>query len=211
MASPRRPRICEARTGTELIRARVATCAARRLALVGATAAGARNVMVEGESGILAIFPPWDRPRYEPSKRRLTRPNGAIATLYSADEPERRAGRNMTPRDATSSAAGAIPSVGHADVRAAIRHRPTGRGHRDAAADQIGPSAARRSDGRGDGWLDLWNRANLAPAFLDQIIRKYEGTRLGRQELEAELLDDVPGDSGPAISSKRRERIMRPR
>jgi phage terminase large subunit-like protein len=53
--------------------------------------------------------------------------------------------------------------------------------------------------------------ANLAPAFLDQIIRKYEGTRLGRQELEAELLDDVPGDTGPAISSKRRERIMRPR
>ena len=45
--------------------------------------------MVEGESGILAISPPWERPRYEPSKRRLTWPNGAIATLFSADEPER--------------------------------------------------------------------------------------------------------------------------
>src|SRR5271157_5015342 len=77
------------RTGAELIRARVATCTARRLALVAPTAADARNVMVEGESGILAISPPWDRPRYEPSKRRLTWPNGAIATLYSADEPER--------------------------------------------------------------------------------------------------------------------------
>ena len=76
------------RTGAELIRARVAASTARRLALVAPTAADARNVMVEGESGILAISPPWDRPLYEPSKRRLTWQNGAIATLYSADEPE---------------------------------------------------------------------------------------------------------------------------
>ena len=74
------------RTGAELVRARVAAWTARRLALVAPTAADARNVMVEGESGILAISPPWDRPRYEPSKRRLTWPNGAIATLYSGDE-----------------------------------------------------------------------------------------------------------------------------
>jgi phage terminase large subunit-like protein len=45
--------------------------------------------MVEGESGLVAIAPPWDRPEYEPSKRRLTWENGAIATTYSADEPER--------------------------------------------------------------------------------------------------------------------------
>ena len=77
------------RTGAELIRARVATCTARRLALVAPTAADARNVMVEGESGILAISPPWDRPRYQPTKRPQKMPNGAIATLYSADEPER--------------------------------------------------------------------------------------------------------------------------
>jgi phage terminase large subunit-like protein len=77
------------RTGAELIRARVAARTARRLALVAPTAADARSVMVEGESGILAISPGWDRPRYEPSKRRLTWPNGAIATFYSADEPER--------------------------------------------------------------------------------------------------------------------------
>ena len=77
------------RTGAEMIRARVAASTARRLGLVAPTAADARNVMVEGESGILTISPPWDRPRYEPSKRRLTWPNGAIATLYSAEEPER--------------------------------------------------------------------------------------------------------------------------
>jgi phage terminase large subunit-like protein len=56
---------------------------------VGPTAADARNVMVEGASGILAISPDRGRPLYEPSKRRLTWPNGAVATTYSADEPER--------------------------------------------------------------------------------------------------------------------------
>ena len=55
----------------------------------GPTAADARNVMVEGASGILAISPDRERPLYEPSKRRLTWPNGAVATTYSADEPER--------------------------------------------------------------------------------------------------------------------------
>jgi len=60
------------RTGAEMIRARVAARMAHRLALVAPTAGDARDVMVEGESGILAISPPWERPRYEPSKRRLT-------------------------------------------------------------------------------------------------------------------------------------------
>ena len=77
------------RTGAELVRARAASGSARRIALVAPTAADARDVMVEGESGILAISPARERPRYEPSKRRLTWPNGAIATLFSADEPER--------------------------------------------------------------------------------------------------------------------------
>jgi phage terminase large subunit-like protein len=61
----------------------------RRIALVAPTAADARDVRVEGESGILAVSPAGKRPTYEPSKRRLTWPNGAIATTYSADEPER--------------------------------------------------------------------------------------------------------------------------
>src|SRR5690606_2935152 len=59
-----------------------------RIALVAETGADARDVMVEGESGILAISPPWFQPRYEPSKRRLTWPNGARATTFSAEEPD---------------------------------------------------------------------------------------------------------------------------
>jgi len=71
------------RTGAELVRARVGAYTARRIALVAPTEADARNVIVEGESGLLAISQPSDRPLYEPSKRRLTWPNGAVATLFS--------------------------------------------------------------------------------------------------------------------------------
>jgi phage terminase large subunit-like protein len=100
------------RTGSELMRARVISGTARRLALIAPTAADARDVMVEGESGILAISPPWERPRYEPSKRRLTWANGATATLFSADEPERFVDRSTTRRGATNSPVGVIPRRG---------------------------------------------------------------------------------------------------
>jgi phage terminase large subunit-like protein len=147
------------RTGAEMIRARVTARTAHRLALVAPTAGDARDVMVEGESGILAISPPWERPRYEPSKRRLTWPNGAIATLFSADEPERLRGPQH--------------DAAWCDELASWRH----------------PDPAVIAT-RGTTYE---NRANLASAFFGQIIRKYQGTRLGRQELEAELLEDVPG------------------
>ena len=77
------------RTLAEWVCGQVASGQASRIALVAATAADARDVLVEGESGILAVAPPWCRPVYEPSKRRLTWPNGAIATTFSAEEPER--------------------------------------------------------------------------------------------------------------------------
>jgi phage terminase large subunit-like protein len=77
------------RTGAEWVRDQVLNHGRRRVALVAPTAADVRDVMVEGESGILALGPDRERPQYEPSKRRLTWPNGAIATTYSADEPER--------------------------------------------------------------------------------------------------------------------------
>ena len=76
------------RTGAEWVIEQVAA-GRRRISLVGATAADVRDVMVEGESGILACSPDWNRPTYEPSKRRLTWPNGAVATTFSADEPQR--------------------------------------------------------------------------------------------------------------------------
>ena len=182
------------RTGAELVRARVAARSARRIALVAPTAADARDVMVEGESGILAISPPWDRPRYEPSKRRLTWPNGAVATLYSADEPERLRGPQHDAAWCDELASWRYPEAWDmlmfglrlgTDPRVVVTTtpRPT-KLIRELLAD---PTVVVT---RGTTYE---NRANLAPDFLEQIVRKYEGTRLGRQELEAEILDDVPG------------------
>ena len=182
------------RTGAEYVRARVEAGAAGRVALVAPTAADARDVMVEGESGILAIAPPWNQPVYEPSKRRVTWPNGAIATLYSADEPERLRGPQHDLAWPDELAAWRYPEtwdmlmfglrLGRKPrVVVTTTPKPT-RIIRELLAS---PTTAVTRGSTYD------NRANLATAFFEQIIRKYEGTRLGRQELYAEVLDDVPG------------------
>src|SRR3954451_5159526 len=75
------------RAGAEFVRAMVKQKKARRIALIGPTALDARSVMVEGDSGRLSTGPPHQRPYYEPSLHRLTWHNGAVATLFSADEP----------------------------------------------------------------------------------------------------------------------------
>jgi phage terminase large subunit-like protein len=76
------------RTGAEWVRTLVETGAAGRIALVAPTAGDCRDIMLEGSSGVLTISPDWNRPLYEPSKRRLTWPNGAQATLFSAEESD---------------------------------------------------------------------------------------------------------------------------
>src|SRR5438128_6247587 len=76
------------RTGAEYIRELVESGRARRIALVAETQGDARRVMVEGDSGLLSIGAPQLRPQWEPSKRLLTWPQGAIAMIYSADEPD---------------------------------------------------------------------------------------------------------------------------
>ncbi len=76
------------RAGAEWVRSLAESGRARRIALVAPSEGDARKVMIEGPSGILSISPPWARPRYEPSKGRLTWPGGSIATAYSADRPD---------------------------------------------------------------------------------------------------------------------------
>jgi phage terminase large subunit-like protein len=76
-------------SAAQWVRAMVEGGGAKNIAIVGATAADVRDVMVEGPSGLLAISPDWNRPTYEISKRRLTWSNGAQATLFSAEEPDR--------------------------------------------------------------------------------------------------------------------------
>jgi phage terminase large subunit-like protein len=182
------------RSGAEFVREQVALAAATRVALVAPTAADARDVMVEGESGILAISPSGERPRYEPSKRRLTWPNGAIATLFSADEPERLRGPQFDLAWCDELAAWRYPAAWDM-LRMGVR---LGTDPRIVATTTPKPvplirTLLKTADCIVSRGSTRENANNLAPAFLGAILAQYEGTRLGRQELEAELLEDVPG------------------
>lgn len=184
----------KSRSGAEWVREEVESGRRRRLALVARTAADVRDVIVEGESGIMAISPPEFRPIYEPSKRRLTWPNGAIATTYSADEPNSLRGPQHDGAWADEIAAWNDPDAWDQlmfglrlgdDPRcvATTTPRPT-KLVRDLIADS--DTAITRGS-------TYDNAANLAPSALAAYRKKYEGTRLGRQELHAEVLLDTPG------------------
>jgi phage terminase large subunit-like protein len=182
------------RAGAEFVRHEIAEGRARRVALIGPTALDVRNVMVEGSSGLLNIGPRRKRPVYEPSKHRLTWRNGAVAETFSADEPDRLRGPQHDLAWCDELAAWRYPAAWDMlllglrlgrDPRVVVTTTP--RPIRLVRALLADPKVA-VTRGR-----TIENRANLAPAFLEQIVRRYEGTRLGRQELDAELLDDVPG------------------
>jgi phage terminase large subunit-like protein len=185
----------KSRTLSEWVNEQAVSRQASRIALVAATAADARDVIVEGESGILATAPSYCRPLYEPSRRRLTWSNGVIATTYSAEEPERLRGPQHDAAICDELGSWKHPEawdmlmfglrLGNPRVVVATTPRPT-----KLIRDLVSRNGRDVVVTRGSTYE---NRANLAPAFLDQIIRKYEGTRLGRQELEAELLEDVEG------------------
>ncbi|AFV22779.1 hypothetical protein Mpsy_0568 [Methanolobus psychrophilus R15] len=184
----------KSRVGAEWVRDRIESGKARRIALVAPTAADARDTMVEGESGILSVCPPWNRPVYEPSKRRLTWPSGAKALLFSAEEPDRLRGPQHDTAWCDEIAAWKYPDrtwdmlqfglrLGD-DPRAAITTTPRPIPLVKALLNDPNTHVTRGST--------YENLSNLAPAFIDVIISRYEGTRLGRQELNAEILDDNP-------------------
>lgn len=182
------------RTGAETVRDLVESGAAKRVAMIAPTAADARDTMVEGESGLLAVCPPWNRPKYFPSKRRVVWPNGARATLFSAEEPER--GRGPQHDLAWGDEPASWPSKELWDnIAMGLRL-----GKRPISVVTGTPKPVPMV-------LDLMkdpktfvtrgstfeNSGNLATSFVDQVRRIYAGTRIGRQELEAEVLEDMPG------------------
>lgn len=165
-----------------------------RGAIVASTAADVRDIMVEGESGILNIAPDRLRPLYEPSKRRLTFPNGTTATLFSADEPNNLRGPQSHWAICDELAKWRYPEAFDmlmlglrlgTDPRVAIATTP-----RPTALIKRLLEDSHCTVTHGSTYE---NRANLAVAFFDQIITQYEGTRLGRQEINAEVLTDTPG------------------
>lgn len=191
------------RSGAEWVREQV-KLGYGRIALIAPTAGDARDVMVEGESGLLAVCwehdrdhngKPTGRPLYEPSKRRLTWANGAMATTYSADEPDRLRGpqhdAGWTDELAAWNYAQEAWDMFMFGLRLGNRPRAmvTTTPRPVPLVRQIlaAPTTVVSHEST------YANRANLAGSFLDKIVTRYEGTRLGRQELLGEILDDIPG------------------
>jgi phage terminase large subunit-like protein len=178
------------RTGAEWVREAVKT--SPHTNLIGPTADDARDIMIEGESGILAACPKRERPVYMPSKRRLNWPNGAKSLIFTADEPERLRGKQhsalwmdeLASWRYTEAFDQAMFGLRLGTPRCCITTTPKpSKIIRDLMAD----SATVLTRGS-----TYQNRANLANAFFASIIKAYEGTRIGRQELNAEVLDDNP-------------------
>ncbi len=195
------------RTAAEWVReeAKYTNTGQRRFALVARTAADVRDVIVEGESGIMNVSPPSEKPLYEPSKRRLTWPNGNTATCFTADEPDSLRGPQFT----------------HAwgDEVAAWRQTPDGAGLTAFENLRIGTrlgqhpkimitttpkrvpllysllKEAEKDPGKVviSKGSTMDNSGNLSSVYLDGILGVYQGTRLAAQELYGEMLSDVEG------------------
>ena len=182
------------RAGAEWVRETAGRFPDAQIALVGATLHEARAIMVEGPSGLLSICPPDDRPLWEPSLRRLTWPNGARATLHSAAEPDALRGAEHShawcdeiakwpdAEAAWDMLAMTLRAGRHPKVVATTTPRPVPLIRR-LKEDQHTVVTCQPTRA---------NRAHLAAEFLDQMAR-YRGTRLGRQELDGELIEELDG------------------
>lgn len=183
------------RTGAETVRWRAERGLSRRIGLIAPTAADARDVMVEGESGLLAVHPPSTRPVYEPSKRRVTWPNGSVATLYSADEPERLRGPQHDWIWGDEPASWRFGQAAFDNAAFGLR---LGGDPRMILTGTPKPAVwlrrlAERATTVTTTGSTYENISHLADEFVADIVDLYEGTRLGRQEIHAEWVDDVEG------------------
>ena len=166
----------------------------RRIALIGETEHETREVMIEGVSGLLAVYPRDERPVWSPSRRRIEFSNGAIAQAFSAEDPESLRGPQFSAAWADELAkwrhAEATFDMLQFGLRLGARPRqvitttprPTALLKRLIAEPT---SAVTHAPTRA-------NAYHLSPAFIDNVVKRYDGTRLGRQELDGEIIDDRP-------------------
>jgi len=188
------------RTGAEWLRDQVcggtplAKGGCGRVAIIAETAKDARDVLVNGDSGLLAVHPKDFRPVYSPSKNTLTWPNGALATIYNGTEPDQLRGPQFDaawvdelakykyPQECWDMLQFGLRLGNH--PRAVVTTTP-----RPIPLIKMLVRDQKTAITRGS---TFENAENLADSFLQQIRTRYEGTRLGRQELSAEILEDIP-------------------
>ncbi|MCV6586330.1 MAG: terminase family protein [Marinibacterium sp.] len=189
------------RAGSEWVRAQVEGALptdpgrARRVALVGETYDQVRDVMIQGDSGILACSPPDRRPVWKAGERKLIWPNGAEAQAFSAHDPEALRGPQFDAAWVDELAkwkAGqetwdmlqfALRLGDH--PQACVTTTPRNVGVLKALLDSPSTVVTHAPTEA--------NRANLADSFLDEVRARYAGTRLARQELDGVLLADADG------------------
>ena len=194
------------RAGTEWVRSQIESGKSSKAIIVAATAADLRDTLVEGPSGLLTVCPPWDRPLYEPSKRRLTWKNGATVALYSSEEPDRLRGVNADLFLADELAAWKYPEAWDmALLSLRIGNNPRAMITTTPRPTRIIRELLSREDCLVVRGSTYDNAENLAPQFIEEIVRRYEGTRLGRQEIHAEVLEDVDG----AVLTREQIEILR--
>ena len=179
------------RTGAEWVRSQVESGKAGRIALVARTPAEIRDTMIQGESGILSICPPWAMPEYESTKKKLTWPNGATAFLFSSYEPDQLRGPQFDAAWCDELASWKYPRDTWDNLAFALR---LGSDPRCVVTTTPKPIAllrelVARPDVIVTRGTTYDNEDNLAPSFYAHIRTQYEGTRTGRQEIHADLLD----------------------
>jgi phage terminase large subunit-like protein len=169
-----------------------AAAAVSPIALVGETFADVREVMIEGASGLLRAHASFERPLWQPSRRRIVWPNGAVAQAFSSEDPEGLRGPQF--------------AAAWSDELAKWRHAEAtwdmlqfglrlGSHPRQVATTPPRPIPLLRRLLAEEGTVltRAATRANLrhlAPGFLERVVGRYAGTRLGRQELDGELIED---------------------
>lgn len=182
------------RCGSEWVRERVTSKQAGRIALIAETQKDLEEVMVFGESGIASVFPPHQKPKITKKPIRIEFHTGAIATGYNATEPDQLRGPQFDcawgdelakwryARETWDQLQFGLRLGNHPRQIITTTPRPI----------QILKEILQASTTVVTRGVTSDNAANLAPSFLKVITDKYAGTRLGRQELSAEILDDVP-------------------
>lgn len=184
------------RTGAQWVIERAKIKGHPPIALIGQTKADVRDTMIElGGSSILKVSPPWFMPKYESSKRRLTWPNGVTAIAFSGDEPDQLRGpqhgavwidelaKMRYPQETWDNMELGLRLGDNPQVIVTTTPRPIKiikQLMEDASViDTVVSTYA--------------NIHNLSARFIERIVKRYEGTRLGRQELHGGILDDTPG------------------
>jgi predicted phage terminase large subunit-like protein len=183
------------RTGSETVRGWVEQGIYKRIALIGRSLNEARDVMVEGQSGLLACHPFDSSPKFEASKQRLTWSNGAVATLFGGDNYEKLRGPQFDLVWIDELAKFRQPQALWEQLMLGLR---LGNNPRCLITTTPRPiplleSLLKSPDTVITRGTTFDNQANLAPAYMKQIVKQFEGTRLGAQELYAEVLTERQG------------------